>query len=105
MRIYNNIELGYNYIDCCLYDMSKFTIYVLIPKQLNPEINQNILSLVNNDVEILGLSDSINISDYNIYEYYEIFSTLTNYSKEEPRSLYTQVLKKIKNMLIPSPEN
>lgn len=98
-----DIELGYSYVNCCLFDRSEFTIYVFIPKFLNLKINTEELIPVENiekeDSKVLGLENNTNISDYNIYKYYKIFSDLTCFSIDEytPNKYYRKVLIDLKN--------
>lgn len=94
----NNIELGYDtYYSYCIYAMTEVTVYVLIPKQLNPEINPNILKLIsdNSKINIHGLEEDTNISDYNIYEYYKTFESVL----VEPHKYYKQIYPEILDIL------
>lgn len=109
MKIYNNIELGYSYINYCLVSMSEFIIYVLIPKTLNLEINTKELIPIENiekeTDEILGLEEITDVSDYKVYKYYKTFSDCTCFSIDDnyARQYYRRVLidLKSKNILTP----
>lgn len=93
----NHIELGYDTYMGNIYCITDITVYVLIPKFLNPKINPNILKLKENldNVNILGLEEDTNISDYNVYEYYKTFQSIA----VEPSKCYKQTYPDIIDIL------
>ena len=94
----NHIELGYDtYYWGCIYGITEITVYVLIPKFLNPKINPEKLKLKEdlNDVNILGLEKDTKTSDYDVYEYYKTFESIAI----EPSKCYRQIYPDIIDIL------